>query len=289
MKSQLTPFFAFLLLLATMIPGCKNLTPFQDNDPENPVTFDTIVSIEQYFLLGDSANPYCSLQTSFIYPFDYQDTTILQKVQKQFLTSFFGDNVSSMDPKMTLANYAKSYINGYKALEQEFSGLSRDKGNKQLWESLFTHYEVSSNEIRYNKNNLLSYSDFIEYHTGGAHPKHACNNHVLSLLTGEKLKEEDIFINGYQEELAGIIVKVIAKDLDAETPEELENRGYFNVKEIYPNNNFYADDEGITYTFNEYEIAAYHIGQTDVTLTYDLIRHLIRENSPLTPLVFTKK
>jgi hypothetical protein len=67
---------------------------------------------------------------------------------------------------------------------------------------------------------------------------------------------------------------------------ELENIGFFNLDEIYPNNNFYADETGITYTFNEYEIAAYVVGAVSVQIPYENIRHLLRRESPVSELAF---
>ena len=288
MKSTFITLAKSLLLLGIILTGCRN--PVIDQAAmDNPVLFDTIVTSERYHLLGDSTNPYCSLESSFIYPSDYPDKEMLQQLQKHFLTSFFGEDNASSDPKTAMDNYAKKYVNGYKLLEQEPALFSPESRQKTSLESMFTYYEISSNAIHFNQYNLLSYSDFIEFYTGGAHGKHAYNNHVLSLLTGKALNEQDIFIDGYQDELAEIIMLAIAKDHEVTLPEELENMGYFNVKEIYPNNNFYVDADGITYTYNEYEIAAYYIGKTDVLLPFEAIRHLIREDSPVTTLALLKK
>jgi len=287
MKSTLITLSALALLFGTMLSSCNNVAP--DKYMENPVTFDTIVISEQYHFLGDSANPFCSLVSSFIYPSDYADSVILQKMKQHFLTSFFGEDIVALDPNIAMSSYAKKYIAGYKELEQELVALFSENDKNPSQEALFTYYEISSNEILYNKCGLLSYRVFVEFYTGDAQGKHAYNNHTLYLQTGEALKEQDIFIEGYQDELSEIIVHAIAKDMDACNLEELENRGYFNVKEIYPNNNFYVDEEGITYTYNEYEIAAYNIGKTDAKLPFDEIRHLIREDSPIAPLIFTKK
>jgi hypothetical protein len=67
---------------------------------------------------------------------------------------------------------------------------------------------------------------------------------------------------------------------------ELENIGFFNLDEISSNNNFYADEIGITYTFNEYEIAAYVVGPVTIQIPYDKIRHLLRRESPVSDIAF---
>ena len=124
---------------------------------------------------------------------------------------------------------------------------------------------MSSDDIAYNKNDILSYTVNFENYTGGAHGAHSFTNHVIDMKTGNLIKEDDIFIEGFQEDLAQILIDRIAKQNTVENPKELENIGFFSIDEIFPNGNFLIDDNGITYTFNEYEIAAYVVGCNECT------------------------
>ena len=275
-------------LLFILLTGCK---PSASSLPEteNPVTFDTLTVYETYYLLGDTLNPCCLLEAFFIFPSGYNDQQILDKLQRQFINDFFGEETRFITPQDAMNNYVAKYIADYKELEADFISETETTGEKPSKESWYEYYEMSSNEIVYNKCNLLSYTTSVEYYTGGAHGGHGFNNHVLFLENGEALEEDDIFIQGFQDELAQIMVDIIASDNHVTELDELEDLGFFNINEIYPNNNFYVDGEGVTYTFNEYEIAAYSVGSVDVFIPYDKIRRLLLENSPVSPLVFTKK
>ena len=121
--------------------------------------------------------------------------------------------------------------------------------------------------------------------TGGAHGAHAYNHHVIDLKTAKPIPEADIFVEGYEEKLAQILVDQIAKQNNVANNKELENIGFFSIDEIFPNGNFMVDLTGITYSFNEYEIAAYVVGATHVQLPYKEIRHLLREDSPISQLI----
>ena len=70
-----------------------------------------------------------------------------------------------------------------------------------------------------------------------------------------------------------------------ENPKDLENIGFFSVEEIFPNGNFLVDEDGITYTFNEYEIAAYVVRETNVFLPYAEILYLLKKDSPIAKLI----
>ncbi|MDR2913735.1 MAG: DUF3298 and DUF4163 domain-containing protein [Tannerella sp.] len=279
---------ATVLLSGIMITGCKQKATINP-EAENDIKFDSILVNKTYYLLGDTTNPFCSLESTFIYPSDYKNKEVLNKVSRHFINSFFGEDTASVTPQEAMNKYVQKYIEDYKELESDFITETKITGEKPSQESWYAYYEMSSNEILFNRCNLLSYTVSVEYYTGGAHGGHGYNNHVLYLKNGEELEEEDLFIDNYQDDLSQIIVAAIASDNSVSAPEELENMGYFNIKEIYPNNNFHIDGEGITYTFNEFEIAAYFVGRIDVFLSFDKIRHLIREDSPVAPLVFTIK
>ncbi|MDR0393890.1 MAG: DUF3298 and DUF4163 domain-containing protein [Tannerella sp.] len=286
MKSKIFIFTASLLF-SGIITSCKQTATGVDK--ENDIEFDSITVNERYYLLGDSTNPFCTLESQFIYPSGYKDKDILNKLNRHFIHSFFGEDNISFIPKEAMEKYVRRYITNYMELENDFIEETKILGEKPHQESWFAYYETSSNEILYNRYDLLSYIVSVDYYTGGAHGEQGFNNFVIDLKTGEELAEKDIFVENYQDELSKIIVEAIASDNNVTDPAELESMGFFNVEEIYPNNNFYVDENGITYTFNKYEIAAYFVGKIDVTLPFDRISHLMLENSPVAPLVFTVK
>ena len=276
------------LIFCILIVGCKQKNAL-NTEIENDIKFDSITVNEKYHILGDSTNPYCMLESSFIFPSEYKDKDMLDKLNIHFINSFFGEDTASVTPREAMDRYVEKYITDYKELESDFISETEILGKKPSQESWFAYYEMSSNEIIYNKCNLLSYTISVEYYTGGAHGGHGYNNYVLNLNTGEELDETDIFIENYHDSLAHIIVYTIATDNNLSAPEDLESLGYFNIEEIFPNNNFFIDENGITFTYNEYEIAAYSAGRIDVFLPYEKIRHILRENSPVAPIAFLKK
>jgi hypothetical protein len=108
---------------------------------------------------------------------------------------------------------------------------------------------------------------------------------VINLANGSVLTEEEIFVPNYQEELSAILVDKIVEQNGVKDAKELENLGFFSVDEIVPNSNFLVTEEGLTYTFNEYEIAAYAVGAINVFIPFKDLRFLIRENSPIHDLL----
>ncbi len=282
MKTQLCQKLVVLFLISVFVSGCNIGTK---KTTDNDVTFDSISVDKTYHLLGNPENPNCNLQINFTYPAKYDNKDILKKIQQQFVYSYFGDGYENLSPEEATAKYTEDYLNNYKDLEDEYKAevAKADETPVGAW---FSYFEMSSDDIAYNKNDILSYTVNFENYTGGAHGAHSFTNHVIDMKTGNLIKEDDIFIEGFQEDLAQILIDRIAKQNTVENPKELENIGFFSIDEIFPNGNFLIDDNGITYTFNEYEIAAYVVGATNVHLPYEEIQYLLKKESPIAHLAF---
>ncbi|RHJ95350.1 DUF3298 and DUF4163 domain-containing protein [Parabacteroides bouchesdurhonensis] len=282
MKTQLYINGLFILFFMGLITtscntGTKKAT-------ENNIKFDSIHVEKTYHMLESPDNPNCNLQIEFIYPVKYTNKDILQKIQQQFVVSYFGDTYEKDTPQEAAEHYTQDYLKAYKELESDFKEeLKKDKD--QPVGAWFSYYEMSSNDIVYNENDILSYTVNMENYTGGAHGAHSHMNHVLNLKNGEPITEEDIFIENFQDNLSQILVDQITEQNKMENPKELENAGFFSIDEIFPNGNFLVDSTGITYTFNEYEIAAYVVGVINVHLSFDKIKHLLKQESPISPLI----
>lgn len=282
MKTQLCPKLVALFLISIFVGGCNTTTK---KTADNDIKFDSISVDKTYYLLENPENPNCNLQISFTYPARYDNKEILKKIQEQFVYSYFGEIYKDLTPEEAVAKYTEDYLNSYKELEEDFRNELK-KDNDAPVGAWFSYYEMSSNDIAYNKNDIVSYTVNFDNYTGGAHGAHSFSNHVIDMKTGEVIEEEDIFIESYQDDLAQILVDRIAKQNNVDNPKELENVGFFSVDEIFPNGNFLIDDYGITYTFNEYEIAAYVVGATNVHLPYEEIQYLLKRESPIAHLAF---
>ncbi|MCF2657914.1 DUF3298 domain-containing protein [Parabacteroides distasonis] len=278
-----TSFMYPVLLFCLSVLLMTNCQMNTKNGTKNDIAFDSIQVDLSYHLLDNSENPNCNLQVHFVYPVRVADNTHLEAIQKQFIVSYFGENYESMSPQEAVRKYQEDYLAMYKELEEDFEKDRKDSDNPVgAW---YSYYESSTDAIVFNRMGILSYTVRFENYTGGAHGGHSYNNYVIDLSTGKAITEEDIFIKDYQDKLAQIIVNQLAKDNHVEDPKELENVGFFSVEDIFPNGNFLIHEQGITYYFNEYEIAPYVIGLVQVDLPYSDIRHLLQPESIISPLI----
>ena len=277
-----SPLFLFL----TIIAFATSCSLKNGSNEVNPVTFDSISVDRSYHLFNIEENPACSLKLNFIYPEKYADAAILKKIQSAFVDQYFGDEFADLSPQQAIKKYEEEYLKNYKTLEPDYlAEVKRAKKNNQSVGSWFNYYETSLNEILFNKQDIISTSVYFENYTGGAHGAHALKNHVIDLSTGNAITEAMIFVEDYQDTLTQLIIATIAKDKKAKDIKELENMGYFSIDEVYPNNNFWVNDKGITYTYNEYEIAAYVVGRTNVFIPYSDLKLILKPESPISALI----
>ena len=272
---------SLLFCLTGLLTGCYTGTK---KVSENNIRFDSLSIDKSYYLLEVETNPKCSLQIKFVYPADYANKEMLSMLQQQFIAGFFGDDYVNHTPQEAAEKYANDFIAAYKSEENNFKTEleNHESGTMESW---YAREEATSNQIVYNRNDILSFNVYTEGYYGGAHGTHTHTNRVINLKTGQQITENDIFTDNYQDELAKILVDRIALLNNVEVA-ELENIGFFSVNEIFPNKNFYVDETGITYTFNEYEIAAYVVGPVLVPIPYEKILHLLRKESPVSSIAF---
>jgi len=273
--------FSILFSLTGFLIGCNTDVK---RISENNIQFDSLFVEKTYPFLDAETNPKCSLQINFVYPANYSNKEILNQLRRQFISAFFEDFYAGMAPDEAAEQYTENFIRTCQEAEKNFK-VEQEQHDMEIDEMWYVNEESMQNTIVFNSNDLLSFVVAKAYDFGGAHGGHHYVNRVLDLKTGRHITEEVIFEDDYQGDLTKIIIDAIALSNNVEVA-ELENIGFFSIDEIYPNNNFFADETGITYTYNEYEIAAYVVGPVTVQLPYDKIRHLLRRESPVSEIAF---
>ena len=123
---------------------------------------------------------------------------------------------------------------------------------------------------------ILAYGIERYVYMGGAHGSTVRSFTNYCLKTGAILREKDLFSEGYEAPLRQLLLmNLVEQNEDMQLIEDLQNSDY-QVDEIRPNGNFYITEEGITYVFNQYEIAPYAYGEIDIFISNDQLTTLLR-------------
>ena len=113
----------------------------------------------------------------------------------------------------------------------------------------------------------VSYSDF----TGGAHGMYGIIYNVFDLTTGAAVTERDLFADGYEEGVAALLKQSLAAYLmENEIGEDMV------FGEPQPYDNFAVSEEGVTWTYNPYEIAPYAVGAISLTVSWSDLKPYLK-------------
>lgn len=273
---------ALIISFIVMLASCKRI-----KQGENRITFDSIVVKEHVQLLevNDTTLPYSDVNITFLYPKKFKPKEDLARLQQIFVGTFFSDVYNdSMSPQEATNNFMQQYTEDYQSLSNsyydEVKRLPQDSSGP-MW---YWYYMNLTNRIAYESNTLLSYAIEHSTYTGGAHGSLRVTYTNIDLNNLTTISEEDIFAPNYQKALADIIVNRLMIQYNVSTPEGLLENGFFNIEDIFPNNNFWLDEEGVHYAFNQYEIAPYVMGVINVDIPYEDLKEILNTNNRIDKL-----
>jgi hypothetical protein len=272
-KKAIYGYAAVGMMLLFFCISCKNKTKIT----ENTLSFDVIRTDETYPV--GNGNCSCHLSIKFMYPSAYKDQDKLHKLQSAFIERMFSMQYAGLSPQQAVDSFKTQYVKDFQC--ENFTGEDYNPED----EIDFQYYLNMENKITYNQDDLVSFFVESEIYTGGAHGAHVISGYVIDLNTGEYITEDSFAGTDYQKNISDIIIKKIAKEKKVSTPQQLEIIGYNNISDAAPNGNFTIDKKGITYYFNEYEIAAYFIGVTKVFIPYEELKAFIaNDDNPIAAL-----
>lgn len=146
-----------------------------------------------------------------------------------------------------LQNRKKTYFDNTAKDNKEFQPQV-----KQTWD------RISKMKVYSNQNDYLTIQYTGYSYTGGAHGSSYELYRVIDLKTQKKIQLSDI-VDVDKVDWNAVLLKNLGKDYQG---------NLFEQDELSYNTNFYFDSEGITFVYNQYEIAAYVYGIIPIKVPY---------------------
>ena len=141
--------------------------------------------------------------------------------------------------------------------------------------SWYWYYHYKTNEILFDDENIVSYLVEHSDYTGGAHGSLNALYYIIDLNSLTTITEEDIFKPNYHQFLTSKIIETLMKKYDVTEADQLISEGFFDINDIAPNNNFWMNDKGVHYVYNQYEIAPYSMGPIEITIPFEEVLSII--------------
>lgn len=273
MKKQAISFLVFTLLASTFFFSCRKDKQKQYGN----MSYDSVQVDKTAYLVDDPNSPNCSLTINFTYPTEAEDTVLRNIVNETLISQCFGNEYAGLTPEVAVDSFKNVYIREYRKdllplYEEEFKNAKGDR-NVAGWYSYYL--TVEARPIESNPDYLV-YKHFINEFRGGAHGTYATFFLNFDLKTRKLIKLNDIFQPGYEKPLTDLLLNHLMQKTGTASIEELQEKAYLLITEMYPSDNFYMSKNGIVFYYNIYEIAPYSSGTTELTLSYDEVKTLLK-------------
>lgn len=258
--------FAAVAAATLMLAGCQ---------PQQELK-TTIIEDSESFALDSRSKDSLWVDISIEFPVSGPKAEPLEKMQENIVAAVFGEGHRSADPKEAISEFKAEISGQYRKdnidILEYFSQMqgSEGDGNEDTAPVLSWESVIKGNFLPA-YGSLCSYIIYEYNYSGGAHGLDNETAVTFDMTTGEAVSADEIFISGYEKEMA--------KALTAHLKEAFENEDDYEslfVREIAPNDNFYVTNQGVTYIYGRYEIGPYYIGLTHVTVPWTEIVNLLK-------------
>lgn len=238
---------------------------------------DGSIPLEGYCLVKDSAladsanSPFAHLEMHILLP---PGENSFKALREDIIHEFLGNHFSAAIPDDSLLYYyAKQYFTNYAEVHRdiEITGASFN------WES------ITGSRVLMNDGGILVYRTDAYAYTGGAHGMGMSRFLVYGMEEMKEISLQDIFHPGYHDDLSKLLEQQFRKDAFLGDGQPLTDAGLFE-NFIPPSENYFLTEKGIVFYYNPYSIAPYAMGARMISLGWDEIGHLLKENTPVARL-----
>ena len=268
--------FFILISIASICFGCVNNSnkaneskiTVESNFPSDKLEFASFTDTTVYHIANIDSMPCLNVTFDITYPLATGVAGNDQLLVKDFIANCVGKEYAN---KVSVEDAVKAFTNSeIKRYKSEVCGSTPEA--KIVGESWMNYEYFAKNNILYNAHGILSYSCYVYTFTGGAHGMNTTSCYVYDVYENQEIGINSIF----KEESLPNVLSLIKEQLALHEGAESIDMSYVNVTE-----NFYADETGIHWIYNPYEIAPYAVGSIEVVLPYSKIENYFLENTPI--------
>lgn len=216
------------------------------------------ICVEEKYALTDGRTDSLDLSISVELPASGLSKEADARISAAITKALFGEDYMTMAPEDAMHAYAEDFADEYRAENLPMTSIEGLEDSSLDWA------EYIEGRFVYVSEDVISYLADRYVYSGGAHGMSAESAYNFDRRTGTDIIEDTFFREGYVPELTRL--------LTARLPESLESpadTAMMFIREIGPNGNFSITESGITYIYNQYEIAPYSMGIIRISIPWE--------------------
>lgn len=261
-------FFLFTVCIVMLfVTGCRS-----DGGTERMESLDTLQYNGSFPLYAEEGaqSPHYTCNISLVYLVS-KDSLLQANVNRTIAKAAFG--YEELTLAQAIEAFAANAQKEYKEILPEYLN-EKEAGSVGHW---FDHSYELKGEMSDGERGVWNYTIFNFYDFGGAHPTTNYIYFNIDRKTGKELELSDVFVENYEEKLDELLVGALMKKLGVTTMKEVQEKDYLTMNGMFPSKNFLLTKDSILFLYNQYDIAPYVMGQTELGFTYKELEGLLRK------------
>lgn len=243
------------------------------NEPEVPERTVKTLKVERNEpLTGDPDAPNGHIRIEM----DYLATndSVSKNTNRILLEKVYGMEYKT--PQATADSFATAYLNRYK---EELQNLYLQEKQTKVTRSWYDYNREIKVKNVSDSEDLIQYQIDSKYHEGGESDYEETFFLNFDARNGGLLTLDSIFTRGSNIELEALLLQQLEDDQDVKSIQELKEKGFLQLTNIYPTGNFLLRDKGICFYYQRDELAPYENGPVEIHLTYKKLKNILTDKT----------
>lgn len=275
------PYMAIILLmmlLSTWLGGCGLMEKYDDSP------YKHIFKEEEAHLTEDASSPFCDFSVDYTY-LDEEGDSIATLINRTIQGEFLGNDYASLTPEEAVDSFMNVYIRDYRKETGELYQVDRAKGTSD--EEIPAWYNQTYSLVTFieeDHGGTINVSANVFVDTGGAHPHQWSQWLNFDFESGKLLTKDDVFLASAKVDIERMLLDhlmlmqaEIYPDESLKTLEDLQQKGFLQMTNMYIPDNFLLHKEGVSFLFNRYDIAPYSAGEIVIEIPYEEIGYCLKQ------------
>lgn len=268
------------MLVTSLIGSCGGLKSKQPEMSADSVTVNMTDVVDTIsYILSDKSQCSVMAEAKIAYPDAYKDKESTAKLQHLFSSVVLDVPSDSIGLNGAFNKFVKNVLGQY---GEDADGTKYEDDDREI---VYKYNSVTNIYVVYNKDGFLSFCKEETTKKNDVVTMVTHNYYNISLAKMSKIELNNIFAEENISDISDLLKRRLLVQLHAKDESELIDMGYFNLDNLVANNNFRISENGITWTFGTFEIACYSVGETNITLDYDVLKPYILDNSEIAKYV----
>lgn len=262
------------MALALFATGCTHTSNVKQSIEEAEV------KILAPLIENDPNSPSCNFTANIQYIKTEDTDTIGMQINKKMIALSLGQEYQTLSAPEAIDLFKNEYIANYrKEISDFYKEDLKNAEDKSAIPSWYNFEFMLTTQLKEGKEGIFNYISTIMEYRGGAHPNQWSKWVNIRKADGEILSLNDIFVPTYKSGVNALILEALIKEMatrlndsSIKTLKDLQENNILDYSELYVPDNFLLEKEGISFLYNQYDIAPYSMGVIVISLPYSQLK-----------------